>query len=39
MVDEGGAKREKIELENTYEWMNYSTYGARERNPMFVLRG
>jgi long-subunit acyl-CoA synthetase (AMP-forming) len=29
MVDEGGAKREKIQLKNEYEWMNYHEYWQR----------
>lgn len=31
-VDEGGAKREKIELENTFEWMTWKQYGKRVQN-------
>lgn len=29
MVEEGGARREKIELENVYNWLTYQQYGER----------
>jgi len=32
MIDEGGAKREKIELENAYTWISYKEYGERVNN-------